>query len=90
MQKYSFGAYWTGWAFGGDLTDNKTIVAFIVWMIAAWQIAKDKAKRTWAIIASAVLLAVYLIPHSLLGSELDYRKMEKHKMETIENKKTED
>ena len=23
VQKYAFGAYWTGWPFGGDLTDNE-------------------------------------------------------------------
>ena len=29
VQKYAFDAYWTGWPFGEDLTDNKTLVAFI-------------------------------------------------------------
>ena len=25
VQKYAFGAFWTGWPFGHDLTDNKTV-----------------------------------------------------------------
>ena len=25
IQKYAFGAFWTGWPFGHDLTDNKTL-----------------------------------------------------------------
>lgn len=74
VQKFAFGAYWTGWPFGHDLTDNKTIVAFIFWLIALWQLKKNQAKRFWALIAVFVIFAVYLIPHSVLGSEIDYRK----------------
>lgn len=76
IQKYAFDAYWTGWPFGNDLTDNKTLVAFIVWIIALWKIRKNKNKRLWAIIGSVVLLIVFLIPHSVLGSELDYTQQQ--------------
>jgi len=76
MQKYAFGAYWTGWPFGHDLTDNKTAVAFIFWCIALAVQWRNRQSRSWAAIASLVLLAVYLIPHSLMGSELDFREME--------------
>ena len=72
VQKYAFGAYWTGWPFGQDLTDNKTLVAFIFWAIALWRLYKNPANRTWPVIAMIVLLMVYLIPHSMFGSELDY------------------
>jgi hypothetical protein len=72
VQKFAFDAYWTGWPFGGDLTDNKTLVAFIFWAIAAWRLKKNPENRTWPIIAMFVLLAVYLIPHSMFGSSLDY------------------
>jgi len=72
IQKYAFDAYWTGWPFGHDLTDNKTIVAFIIWIIALWKIKKGNKPRMWAIIGSLVLLVVFLIPHSVLGSEIDY------------------
>ncbi len=72
VQKYAFDAYWTGWPFGQDLTDNKTLIAFIFWAIAVWRLWKNPANRTWPVVAMIVLLAVYLIPHSMFGSSLDY------------------
>ncbi len=72
VQKFAFDAYWTGWPFGQDLTDNKTLVAFIAWIIAYLRIRKSSRNNWWAIVAAVVLLAVYLIPHSMFGSELDY------------------
>lgn len=72
VQKFAFGAFWTGWPFGGDLTDNKTIVAFLFWAIALWRLHKQRDARAWAIAASVILFLVYMIPHSLLGSQLDY------------------
>jgi hypothetical protein len=72
VQKYAFGAYWTGWPFGRDLTDNKTLVAFVAWIIAYIRLRKDNSNRGWAVAASLILLLVYLIPHSMFGSELDY------------------
>jgi hypothetical protein len=72
VQKYAFGAFWTGWPFGHDLTDNKTLVAFIFWAVAVWRLKKNPHNRTWPVAAMIVLLLVYLIPHSMFGSELDY------------------
>ncbi len=72
VQEYAFGDFWTGWPLGQDLTDNKTLVAFIFWLIAFFKVRKNKKHRTWVVIAAVVLLAVYLIPHSMFGSELDY------------------
>jgi hypothetical protein len=72
VQKYAFGAYWTGWPFGQDLTDNKTLVAFIFWAIAVWKLFKNPENRTWPVVAMVDLLLVYLIPHSMFGSSLDY------------------
>jgi hypothetical protein len=75
VQKFAFGALWTGFPFGTDLTDNKTLIAFLGW-IAAWIAGrKGKPARGWVLGASVLLLAVYLIPHSLFGSELDYSEM---------------
>ena len=74
VQKFAFGEYWTGWPFGADLTDNKTAFAFLGWLVAYLLIRKNAKNRYWAIIAAVVLLAVYLIPHSMFGSELDYEK----------------
>ncbi len=77
VQKYAFGDYWTGWpARGifkfGDLTDNKTAIAFIFWPIAIFRLWQNKENRGWALVASVVMLLVYLIPHSTLGSEIDH------------------
>jgi uncharacterized membrane protein len=72
VQKYAFGAYWTGWPFGTDLTDNKTALAFVSWIVAVWFLRKDKKKILWPVIAAIISLATYVIPHSVLGSQLDY------------------
>jgi len=72
VQKYAFGAYWTGWPLGHDLTDNKTVFAFVFWLIAFFVLRKNRQKRFWPVFAAAMLLAVYLVPHSVLGSEIDY------------------
>jgi hypothetical protein len=77
MQYYAFDTWWTGWPVGTDLTDNKTAVAFIVWIIAAIALYKAKNPRRWVLGAAIVLIVVYLIPHSVLGSELDYKELDK-------------
>ncbi|OGD26957.1 MAG: hypothetical protein A2Y56_04790 [Candidatus Aminicenantes bacterium RBG_13_63_10] len=70
VQKFSFGMLWSGFPLGFDLTDNKTLIAFVVWAAAAIVGRGGRKARGWIIAAAAVTLAVYLIPHSLLGSEL--------------------
>jgi len=75
-QYHAFGAYWTGWPFGGDLTDNKALAMLIAWAAALFAVFKDKAPRRWITAAFLVTAAVYLIPHSMFGSELDYKKGE--------------
>ncbi|HXX62534.1 MAG TPA: hypothetical protein VEO56_01950 [Bacteroidota bacterium] len=74
VQKYAFGAYWTGWPFGSDLTDNKTLLVFVAWIAVASALKRSKRIRFWALAAALVTLAVYMVPHSLLGSEMDFRK----------------
>jgi len=77
VQKFSFDVYWAGWPFGHDLTDNKSIVAFLFWVIALIVQYKNRETKFWPILASIVLLVVFLIPHSMLGSEIDYTKLPK-------------
>jgi hypothetical protein len=72
VQKFAFGAFWTGWPLGSDLTDNKTAVAMIAWLVALWRGRNMKSGRKWFVIAAVLQLTVYLIPHSMFGSELDY------------------
>ncbi|HEY3295211.1 MAG TPA: hypothetical protein VGL38_07220 [bacterium] len=73
VQKYAFGAFWTGWPFGHDLTDNKTAFAMLFWVIALWRDRTGKG-RPWYMLAAVMQLVVYSIPHSVLGSEIDYTK----------------
>ena len=84
VQKYAFDAYWTGWPFGQDLTDNKTAVIFIFWLIAWLKLRKNSKHRTMVIVAMFVMIIVYIIPHSVLGSEIDYTKQEKPNTEIAE------
>jgi hypothetical protein len=81
VQKYAFDAYWTGWPFGTDLTDNKTLATFIFWLIAWFRVRKKPTERTWVFVAFVVMIATYIIPHSTLGSEIDYTKTENIKTE---------
>jgi hypothetical protein len=75
VQHFGFGPYWTGFPLGFDLTDNKTLIAMIGWIIALIAGRKGKPARGWVLAAAILLLVVYSIPHSLLGSELDYSKL---------------
>jgi hypothetical protein len=72
VQKFAFGALWTGVPWGWDLTDNKTLLFILAWGWALWAVLKGKNARGPALIASIVTFVVYLIPHSVMGSEIDY------------------
>jgi hypothetical protein len=76
VQKYSFGAFWAGVPLGWDLTDNKTIIFMVVWGWALWNSRGGRGARWSLVAAAAITLLVYLIPHSVLGSELDYSKID--------------
>ena len=76
IQKYAFDAFWTGFPFGHDLTDNKVLIAFIGWLLALIALYKFKNPRRWIIFASILMFIIFLIPHSMLGSELDYNQLD--------------
>jgi hypothetical protein len=71
VQYYAFGELWTGIPFGWDLTDNKTLIALIFWVLAVVMNRKEE-KPFYTILAAVVLLLIFSIPHSLFGSNLDY------------------
>jgi hypothetical protein len=71
VQKFAFGQLWTGVPLGWDLTDNKTLIAFLFWFVAVL-LNRRKERPLYTILAAGVLLLVFSIPHSLFGSELDY------------------
>ena len=74
-QHYAFGAYWTGIPFGHDLTDNKTLLPLCLWGASVVSALRGGANlRKWVVAAFFATAAVYFIPHSVLGSELDYSK----------------
>jgi hypothetical protein len=71
VQKYAFGELWTGIPFGWDLTDNKTLIAFVFYLLAF--VGNIKGKRPYlTILASVMVLVIFSIPHSMFGSELNY------------------
>lgn len=76
VQQYAFGQAWTGFPFGMDLTDNKTLLMLVFWLPALFAVLKEKNYKPWIILAVVVTFAVYLVPHSMFGSELDYKKGE--------------
>ena len=71
VQHVAFGPWWAGFPYGTDLTDNKTIIAFVAFLAA---VATLKWKYNKWVVALAVLLMiiVFSIPHSAYGSEYDY------------------
>jgi hypothetical protein len=90
VQKYAFGAFWTGWPLGEDLTDNKTLGMWVAWLIAVAVLGRrrapgDRVARGAVVAACLVTIAVYLVPHSLRGSQLDYGRVERggHPTEAI-------
>ncbi len=81
VQKYAFGEYWTGFPFGGDWTDNKMLVMWLAWVTACAVIGfkpkkNEGVSRAVVLVAALVMSGVYLIPHSMGGSELDYEQVD--------------
>lgn len=70
VQVYAFGEAWAGIPFAWDLTDNKTLVAFLFWILA-FAMNRNKKRPVYTVVATVVMLLVYSIPHSMYGSELD-------------------
>jgi hypothetical protein len=80
VQKYAFGAYWTGWPVGEDLTDTKTLAVWAGWVIAVLALGFRGPvvgrARVAVVVAVSLMVAVYLVPHSLRGSTLNYEQLE--------------
>ena len=82
VQKSAFGEYWTGFPFGGDFTDNKMLIMWVSWALALAVIGfkpkkNENISRAAVVTAAVVMTVVYLIPHSLGGSTLDYEQVDK-------------
>jgi hypothetical protein len=70
VQWHAFGEAWAGVPFAWDLTDNKTLVAFIFWLLALLMNRK-KERPAYTVVAAIIMLIIYSIPHSMYGSQLD-------------------
>jgi len=73
VQWYAFGVLWSGVPFGFDWTDNKVLLGLAFWLLAAYMNRGNRHHRGSIYLAGLVTLMVYFIPHSLFGSEFDYR-----------------
>ena len=71
VQHTAFGPWWTGFPFGTDLTDNKTLISFLFFLVALATL-KWKYNKWVVALAVLVMIAIFSIPHSAYGSEYDY------------------
>ena len=71
VQHAAFGPWWTGFPYGTDLTDNKTLISFIFFVVALATL-KWKYNKWVVCLAVLIMITVFTIPHSAYGSEYDY------------------
>ena len=65
VQKLGLGDYWTGWPYGLDLTDNKTLVAWLFWLPPLFS-----RRGWWVMLGALVTFLVFAIPHSVLSGNV--------------------
>lgn len=67
MNWYAFGVVWEAFPFGRDVTDNKTQIALIIWGIAGLALTLKRSRKSgvFAAVAALLVLALFLIPHSV-------------------------
>ena len=66
---YAFGPWWTGFPVGTDLTDSKTLIAFVAWLAAALAVGRSRIAKGWVLLAALVTLVIFAIPHSWTAEE---------------------
>lgn len=76
IQKFAFDAYWTGFPFGYDLTDNKMLIAGVAWAWALWRLRGSRSARISIVAAALITLVIFAIPHSAWGSQIDWDTMQ--------------
>lgn len=73
VQWYAFGVLWSGFPLGFDWTDNKVLLELVFWLFALYMNRGERRNRWSVYLAGVVTLIVYFIPHSIFGSEYDFR-----------------
>lgn len=71
VQHVAFGPWWTGFPYGTDLTDNKTLLSFL-FFVAAVATLKWKYNKWVVGLAVLFMIVIFSIPHSTFGSEYNY------------------
>lgn len=71
VQHVAFGPWWTGFPVDTDLTDNKTLLSFLFFVVALATL-RWKYNRWMVAIAVLFMVVAFSIPHSSYGSEYDY------------------
>ena len=71
VQHAAFGPWWAGFPYGTDLTDNKTLLSFLLFLIALVTL-KWKYNRWVVALAVLFMIVIFSIPQSAYGSEYDY------------------
>jgi len=77
VQKFAFGEWWAGVPYGWDLTDNKTLLAVLAWVVAVWALRRGRRAIRTVVAAAVVTLVVFAIPHSAWGSQIDWEKLKR-------------
>jgi len=69
IEKQVLGNYWEGVPFGWDITDSKTLIILVIWVVLIWLQSKKKISvRTyakWVIINTIITIVLFMLPHSL-------------------------
>ena len=73
MGYFTFGKPWTGFPVGGDVTDTKTLIVFLYWLVVAGLFrasgSEDEGKRRryarLVIWGTVLAVVIYAIPHSI-------------------------
>ena len=76
VTRYAFGEWWTGFPLGHDITDSKTLLAQVAWLLAALAVGRTRLDRAWVVLAALVTLAIFAIPHSWTAREPSHDELD--------------
>ncbi len=74
VERKVFGTWWEGWPFGRDVTDTKTGLILLWWLLLSFFApgegkTSEKKARTWAwavLVCLVLTVALYVVPHENL------------------------